>query len=82
MHIYIKQTVPHYYLTVDLNLDALLDIRAKLNADLPAEQQLSLNDMLLKAAALACRTVSAQTPVLLTNMLITASICVPHCAIV
>jgi pyruvate dehydrogenase E2 component (dihydrolipoamide acetyltransferase) len=52
--------VPHYYLTADLNLDALLEIRAKLNADLPAEQQLSLNDMLLKAAALACRTVSYQ----------------------
>eukprot|EP00611_Tribonema_gayanum_P002698 TRINITY_DN12032_c0_g1_i5.p2 TRINITY_DN12032_c0_g1~~TRINITY_DN12032_c0_g1_i5.p2 ORF type:complete len:299 (-),score=114.09 TRINITY_DN12032_c0_g1_i5:110-1006(-) len=52
-----KQTVPHYYLTVDLNLEELLAIRAKLNKDLPEDAQLSLNDMLLKAAALACAAV-------------------------
>ena len=52
-----KQTVPHYYLTVDLNLEALLKLRSQLNAELPADGQITLNDLMLKAAALACRAV-------------------------
>jgi len=32
-----KQTVPHYTLTADIALDAMLSLRAALNADLPAE---------------------------------------------
>ena len=52
-----KQTVPHYYLTSEISLDALLAMRAALNAELPAEGKLSVNDFLIRAAALACKRV-------------------------
>ncbi|CAM9609536.1 unnamed protein product, partial [Sphacelaria rigidula] len=52
-----KQTVPHYYLTVDLKLEKLLKVRETLNEGLPEGEKLSLNDMLLKAAALASEKV-------------------------
>jgi pyruvate dehydrogenase E2 component (dihydrolipoamide acetyltransferase) len=52
-----KQTVPHYYLTTEVQLDAVLALRAQLNADLPADGKLSVNDFLVKASALACRRV-------------------------
>jgi pyruvate dehydrogenase E2 component (dihydrolipoamide acetyltransferase) len=49
-----KQQVPHIYLTVDINLDALLKLRGELNASLAARSiKLSVNDMLIKALALA-----------------------------
>jgi len=49
-----KQTVPHIYLTVDIRLDALLDLRGKLNASLePRDIKLSVNDLLIKALAAA-----------------------------
>ena len=49
-----KQQVPHIYLTVDIRLDALLRLRGELNASLEARGiKLSVNDMLIKALALA-----------------------------
>ena len=49
-----KQTIPHIYLTVDVRLDALLAMRSELNASLePDGGRLSVNDMLLRAYALA-----------------------------
>ena len=49
-----KQQVPHIYLTVDVRLDALLKLRGELNASLEARGiKLSVNDMLVKALALA-----------------------------
>jgi pyruvate dehydrogenase E2 component (dihydrolipoamide acetyltransferase) len=49
-----KQQVPHIYLTVDIQLDALLKLRGELNASLAARNvKLSVNDMLIKALALA-----------------------------
>jgi len=49
-----KQQVPHIYLTVDIRLDALLKLRAKLNAALePSGVKISVNDMLIKALAKA-----------------------------
>jgi pyruvate dehydrogenase E2 component (dihydrolipoamide acetyltransferase) len=49
-----KQQVPHIYLTVDVRLDALLKLRGELNASLePRGIKLSVNDMLIKALALA-----------------------------
>ena len=49
-----KQTVPHFYLTVDVRLDALLKLRGDLNKVLePQGVKLSVNDLLLKAQALA-----------------------------
>ena len=45
-----KATVPHYYLTVDIRLDALLKLRAELNSALSGQGlKLSVNDLLIKA---------------------------------
>ncbi|MGZ8345999.1 MAG: pyruvate dehydrogenase complex dihydrolipoamide acetyltransferase [Allosphingosinicella sp.] len=49
-----KQTIPHIYLTVDIRLDALLKLRGELNAGLESRGvKLSVNDMLIKALAVA-----------------------------
>ncbi|MES2056331.1 MAG: pyruvate dehydrogenase complex dihydrolipoamide acetyltransferase [Pseudomonadota bacterium] len=49
-----KQTVPHIYLTLDIRLDALLKLRADLNAALePRGVKLSVNDLLIKALAVS-----------------------------
>jgi pyruvate dehydrogenase E2 component (dihydrolipoamide acetyltransferase) len=49
-----KQTIPHYYLTVDIQLDALLKLRSELNKGLePRGVKLSVNDLLIKALAVA-----------------------------
>jgi pyruvate dehydrogenase E2 component (dihydrolipoamide acetyltransferase) len=49
-----KQQIPHIYLTLDTNLDALLKLRTELNAGLANRGvKLSVNDMLIKALALA-----------------------------
>ncbi len=51
-----KQTVPHFYLTSDIRIDALLKLRGDLNAALePRKIKLSVNDMVIKALALALR---------------------------
>jgi pyruvate dehydrogenase E2 component (dihydrolipoamide acetyltransferase) len=56
-----KQTVPHFYLTMDIELDALLKLRGELNArsakDGAGAFKLSVNDMVIKAAAIALRRV-------------------------
>ena len=47
-----KQQVPHIYLTVDIQLDALLKLRAELNAGLESRGvKLSVNDLMIKALA-------------------------------
>jgi pyruvate dehydrogenase E2 component (dihydrolipoamide acetyltransferase) len=47
-----KQQVPHIYLTVDIQLDALLKLRTELNAGLESRGvKLSVNDLLIKALA-------------------------------
>jgi pyruvate dehydrogenase E2 component (dihydrolipoamide acetyltransferase) len=51
-----KQTIPHYYLTVDVTLDSLINLRSTLNTALPEDAQLSLNDLLIKAAAAAMKS--------------------------
>jgi pyruvate dehydrogenase E2 component (dihydrolipoyllysine-residue acetyltransferase) len=49
-----KQTIPHIYLTVDIRLDALLKLRSELNKGLESRSvKLSVNDMLIKALAVA-----------------------------
>ena len=49
-----KQQVPHIYLTVDIQLDALLKLRGELNKGLePRNIKLSVNDLLIKALAAA-----------------------------
>lgn len=50
-----KQQVPHFYLTADLDAGPLMDLRAELNARLPENEKLSVNDFFVRAAALALR---------------------------
>ena len=57
-----KQTVPHFYLTLECELDALLEIRKQINAAAPVHDdkpayKVSVNDMIIKAMALALRDV-------------------------
>ena len=52
-----KQTIPHFYLSMDCELDALLKLRRELNARAGADYKLSVNDFVIKAAALALRKV-------------------------
>lgn len=53
-----KQTVPHYYLSIDINMDECLELRKELNRLLaPDNVKLSVNDFIIKAAAQACRKV-------------------------
>ena len=52
-----KQTIPHFYLTIDCELDALLAMRAQLNGRAGADYKLSVNDFVIKAVALAMRKV-------------------------
>ena len=52
-----KQTIPHYYVTIDLNLEELLAVRAELNANLSEDEQISVNDFFIKASALAMKSV-------------------------
>jgi pyruvate dehydrogenase E2 component (dihydrolipoamide acetyltransferase) len=53
-----KQAAPHFYLTVDCEIDELLRIRADLNGRAKdGEFKLSVNDMVIKAAAIALRRV-------------------------
>ncbi|MBB1247633.1 pyruvate dehydrogenase complex dihydrolipoamide acetyltransferase [Rhizobium sp. G21] len=57
-----KQTIPHFYVSVDCELDALLALRAQLNDAAPRKDsapayKLSVNDMVIKALALALRDV-------------------------
>ncbi len=53
-----KATIPHFYLTIDCNIDALLKMRADLNAKSDA-YKLSVNDFVVRAVALALRQVPA-----------------------
>ncbi len=49
-----KQTIPHIYLTVDINLDKLLKLRGEINDALASQGvKVSVNDMLIKALAKA-----------------------------
>src|SRR3990172_4698381 len=50
-----KQQAPHFYVTVEILMDEALALRARLNGDL-GEKGVSVNDLILKAAARALRT--------------------------
>ena len=55
-----KTTIPHYNLTQEVNVDALMKLRAELNSRTAGDGiKLSVNDFVVKAAALACRKVPA-----------------------
>ena len=48
-----KNTAPHFYLNVDLEVDALMDKRTKLNKD--ASEKISINDLIIKCVATALK---------------------------
>ncbi|MEM7399889.1 MAG: dihydrolipoamide acetyltransferase family protein [Pseudomonadota bacterium] len=58
-----KQTIPHFYLNIECELDALLAARERLNGMAPQEGprafKLSVNDFIIKAMAMALQTVPA-----------------------
>jgi len=53
-----KRSIPHFYLTIDCNVDALLDARRQAN-EMIEGVKLSVNDLVIKAVALALRKVPA-----------------------
>src|SRR6516164_3929889 len=60
-----KQTIPHFYLTADITIDALMAVREQVNAAAPKDGdgkalfKLSLNDFIIRALALALQRVPA-----------------------
>jgi pyruvate dehydrogenase E2 component (dihydrolipoamide acetyltransferase) len=63
-----KQTIPHFYLTMDVELDTLMKLREEANAGAPvrdgeAAYKLSVNDFVIKALALALHRVPAANAV-------------------
>lgn len=53
-----KQTIPHYYLTIDFEIDNAIKVRKDLNEQLAKDNiKISINDLVIKAAALACKKV-------------------------
>jgi pyruvate dehydrogenase E2 component (dihydrolipoamide acetyltransferase) len=58
-----KSTIPHFYVSMDIELDAVIDLMAKLNAKSPTDRAapgwylITINDMVIKAAAATLRKV-------------------------
>ncbi len=50
-----KTGIPHFYVTHEYRLDALLDMRAQFNKIVPEDEKISVNDFIVKAAALTLR---------------------------
>ncbi len=50
-----KQQIPHFYLTIDINMDAALKRRTEINTQ--SDQQVSLNDVVMRAVVIALQTV-------------------------
>lgn len=50
-----KQQVPHFYVTNEYDMAALLDLRKQVNLLLPEDEKTSVNDYIVKAAALSLR---------------------------
>lgn len=50
-----KTTVPHFYVTNEIDMAPALALRKEINAALPEDQKITVNDLVVKAAALAVR---------------------------
>lgn len=50
-----KQQIPHFYVTTEIDMEPLLALRKQLNDGLPDESRISVNDLVVKAAALTMR---------------------------
>jgi pyruvate dehydrogenase E2 component (dihydrolipoamide acetyltransferase) len=52
-----KNTIPHFYLTVELDAEKILKLREVLNKESNGKYKLSVNDFVIKAASLALKDV-------------------------
>ncbi len=50
-----KQTIPHFYVSRSFEVDQMLELRKQMNSQLPEGEKISVNDFVVKAAALALR---------------------------
>lgn len=50
-----KQQIPHFYVTTTVDVEALLNLRKQINAALDEESKVTVNDLIVKATALALR---------------------------
>ncbi len=50
-----KTTIPHFYVTHEYKMEAIMDMRKQVNAYLPDNEKVSVNDFILKAVALTLR---------------------------
>ena len=50
-----KQQAPHFYVTREYDMLAMMDLRARMNALLPEDEKTSVNDFVIKAVALTLR---------------------------
>lgn len=50
-----KSTIPHFYLTTEIDMAAVLTLRKQINATLPEESKVTVNDIVVKAVALTLR---------------------------
>ena len=50
-----KQTIPHFYVTHEYKMEAVMDMRKQINAYLPDNEKVSVNDFIIKAAAQTLR---------------------------
>lgn len=64
------QTIPHYYLSVDVKMDAVMAMREQFNKMLEKEKiKLSVNDIIIKAIAMACKKVPEGNSAWLGNVI-------------
>ncbi len=52
-----KTTIPHFYVTHEYKMEALMDLRKQINGSLPDNEKISVNDFIVKAVALTLRQV-------------------------
>ncbi|XP_025996970.1 dihydrolipoyllysine-residue acetyltransferase component of pyruvate dehydrogenase complex, mitochondrial isoform X3 [Solenopsis invicta] len=65
-----KQTIPHYYLSVDVKMDAALAMREQFNKLLEKDKiKLSVNDIIIKGMAMACKKVPEGNSAWLGNVI-------------
>jgi len=50
-----KTTIPHFYVTHEYKMDALMVLRKQVNSYLPEDEKVSVNDFIIKAVALTLR---------------------------
>ncbi|XP_020300591.1 dihydrolipoyllysine-residue acetyltransferase component of pyruvate dehydrogenase complex, mitochondrial isoform X2 [Pseudomyrmex gracilis] len=65
-----KQTIPHYYLSMDVKMDAALTMREHFNKMLEKDKiKISVNDIIIKAMAMACKKVPEGNSAWLGNVI-------------